>query len=132
MARILVVDDDASARLAMKAILETHGHSIVLVESGHRAVDAIEAYAFEVAIIDIFMPGMSGLETIKIFRRNAPTLPILVISGYARRNIGDPAQDFFRTALDLGAVCCLAKPFKSAELLQAVESCRAATAHKVA
>jgi CheY-like chemotaxis protein len=75
---------------------------------------------------------MSGLETIKIFRRNAPTLPILVISGYARRNVADPAQDFFRTALDLGAVCCLAKPFKSAELLQAVEICRAAAVHQVA
>ena len=132
MARILVVDDDACARLAMKAILEHHGHATVLAESGHRAVDAIEAFAFDVAIVDIFMPGMSGLETIKIFRRNAPTLPILVISGYALRNVGDPAQDFFRTALDLGAVCCLPKPFKSAELLQAVETCRTAALVKVA
>jgi CheY-like chemotaxis protein len=104
----------------------------VLAESGHRAVDAIEAYAFEVAIVDIFMPGMSGLETIKIFRRNAPTLPILVVSGYAMRNVGDPSEDFFRMALDLGAVCCLAKPFGSAELLQAVETCRSAAVHKVA
>ena len=46
--------------------------------------------------------------------------------------VADPARDFFRTALDLGAVCCLAKPFKSAELLQAVETCRAAAVHKVA
>jgi CheY-like chemotaxis protein len=123
MPRILVVDDDNMIRLVVKSILERQGHAVVLAECGHEGAEAIEAYAFDVAIVDIFMPDMNGLETIRAFRRSAPGLPIVVMSGYAFRDANRPAPDFFRMALDLGATACLRKPFAPAELLHAVQVC---------
>jgi len=123
MARILVVDDDSMIRLVVKTILERQGHSVVLAECGHDGAEAIEAYAFDIAIVDIFMPDMNGLETIKAFRRSAPRLPIVVMSGYAFRAANGPAPDFFRMAIDLGATACLRKPFTPAQLLHVVQGC---------
>ena len=105
----------------------------MLAECGHDGAAAIEAFAFDLAIVDIFMPGMSGLETIRAFRKSAPALPIIVISGYVFRDTCGPPPDFFRMAVDLGASACLRKPFKPAALLRAVnDCCRAARACKVA
>ena len=125
MARILVVDDDAMIRVVVKDILERRGHAVVLAECGHDGAEAIEAYAFDIAIVDIFMPGMNGLETIKTFRQSAPRLPIIVMSGYAFRDAGGPAPDFLRMAVDLGAAACVRKPFSPADLLHAVQTCMA-------
>src|SRR5262249_7339722 len=125
MARILVVDDDATIRMVAKSVLERQGHAVVLAECGHDGAEAIEAYAFDVAIVDIFMPDMNGLATISAFRRAAPGLPIVVMSGYAFRDVNGPAPDFFRMAIDLGATACLRKPFVSAQLLHAVQLCTA-------
>jgi CheY-like chemotaxis protein len=123
VARILVVDDDAMIRLVVKSILERQGHAVVLAECGHDGAEAIEAYAFAVAIVDIFMPDMNGLETIRAFRRSAPGVPIVVMSGYAFRDANGPAPDFFRMAVDLGATACLRKPFTPTQLLHAVQIC---------
>lgn len=123
MARILVVDDDVVARRAVRATLERAGHAVVLAECGHHGADAIEAFAFDVAIVDIFRPGMDGLATIRTFRQSAPTLPIIVMSGYVFRGASGPAPDFFRMAVDLGAATCLHKPFKAPALLRALNFC---------
>jgi CheY-like chemotaxis protein len=132
MARILVIDDDVLVRRTVKNLLEREGFAVLLAERGHDGAQAIEAYAFDVAIVDIFMPDMDGLETIRIFRRSAPRLPIIVISGYAFRAAGGPAPDFFRMAVDLGATACLRKPFAAAELLEAVRACQLSAESRVA
>jgi CheY-like chemotaxis protein len=123
MARVLVVDDDSMIRMVVKSILERQGHSVVLAECGHDGAEAIEAYAFDIAIVDIFMPDMNGLETIKAFRKTAPGLPIIVMSGYAFRASNGPAPDFFRMAIELGATACLRKPFTPSQLQHAVQVC---------
>ena len=132
MARILVVDDDVLIRLTLKTVLESAGHAVVLAERGHEGAEAIEAYAFDLAIVDIFMPGMNGLETIKVFRESAPTLPVIAISGYVFRDASEPAPDFLRMAVDLGAAACLRKPFTPAQLLDAVRACQGAADTQVA
>ena len=123
MARILVVDDDASIRLVVRSILERHGHVVEVAKTGHRGTEAVEAFSFDLAIVDIFMPDMDGLETIRAFRKSAPTLPIIVMSGYAFRSIGGPPPDFFRMAMVLGASACLRKPFTPAQLMHVVQTC---------
>jgi CheY-like chemotaxis protein len=123
MARILVIDDDVPVRLVVKRILEREGHVVVLAAHGHDGARAIEAYAFDLAIVDIFMPDMAGLETIKAFHQSAPRLPIIAISGYVFREASEPAPDFLRMAVDLGAMAFLRKPFTPAQLLHAVQAC---------
>ena len=134
MARILVVDDQVSVRGAIQALLESKGHTVVVAESGHKAVSAIEASAFDAVLVDIIMPGLDGLDAIKLFRNAAPAVPVIAMSGYAFHG-GSSDLDFFRMAADLGATCCLQKPFKPRDLVDAIETClasRSAGATKVA
>ncbi len=121
MARILVVDDEVLVRNTVRMMLEHRGHHVVVAECGQRGVEAIEAYAFDVVIVDIFMPGMDGFQTIRILRRSAPKVAIIAMSGYAFRQTSGPVPDFLKMACDLGATCCLRKPFKAWEIIKAVE-----------
>ena len=122
--RILVVDDETVVRETIAALLRQEGYRVVVAEGGHTAVEALEAFMFDFLIVDIFMPGMNGLETIKVFRAEAPSVPIVAMSGYAFGS-GIVDTDFFRTAMDFGATCCLRKPFTREQLLDAVAFCRA-------
>jgi CheY-like chemotaxis protein len=129
--RILVVDDEKSVRNALAALLRQEGYRVVVVESGHVAVEAIEAFTFAFIIVDIFMPEMNGLDTIRVFRANAPSVPIIAMSGYAGGS-GFVDNDFLRSAMDFGATCCLRKPFSREQLVDAIEFCRASKGALVA
>jgi CheY-like chemotaxis protein len=131
MDRVLVVDDERPVRDALSALLRQEDYRVVAAESGHVAVEAIEAFTFDFIIVDIFMPEMNGLETIKIFRNNAPRVPIIAMSGYAAGS-GFVDNDFFRTAMEFGATCCLRKPFTREQLLDAIMFCRASKSALVA
>ena len=131
MDRILVVDDEQTVRDALAALLRREGYRVVVAESGHVAVEAIEAFTFNFIIVDIFMPEMNGLETIKVFRSNAPSVPIIAMSGYAAVS-GFVDNDFFQIAMEFGATCCLRKPFSREQVLDAIAFCRAAKSALVA
>jgi CheY-like chemotaxis protein len=122
MERILVVDDEREVRETLGLLLKREGYRVVVAECGHTAVSAIEAFTFDVVIVDIVMPGIDGLETISILRQDAADVAIIAMSGYAGRGLDEP--DFFRTAMERGATCCLAKPFSREQLLDAIEFCR--------
>ena len=123
MERILVVDDEKPVREAVGLLLKGEGFRVVVAECGHTAVSAIEAFMFDVVIVDIVMPGIDGLETIRILRQDAPDISIIAMSGYAAGS-GLNEGDFFRTAMERGATCCLSKPFTREQLLDAIEFCR--------
>jgi CheY-like chemotaxis protein len=75
-------------------------------------------------MVDIFMPGMDGLETIRGFRERAPTVPIVAMSGFRFRNsCTAPAPDFLGMAIKLGATYCLQKPFGPQQLMAAITAC---------
>lgn len=122
--RILVIDDEKAVRETLAMLLRQEGYNVVAAECGHAAVEAIEVFTFDLAVVDIFMPGMNGLETIKVFRATAPDVPIVAMSGYASGS-GFVDTDFFRTAMEFGATCCLRKPFSREQLLDAIAFCRA-------
>jgi CheY-like chemotaxis protein len=123
MERILVVDDEQPVRDTLGLLLRQEGFRAVVAECGHTAVSAIEAFTFDVVIVDIVMPGMNGIETIGILRQDAPGVSIIAMSGYAAGS-GLAEQDFFRSAMERGATCCLHKPFTREQLLDAIEFCR--------
>jgi len=123
MERILVVDDEKPVREAVGLLLKSEGFRVVVAECGHTAVGAIEAFTFDVVIVDIVMPGMDGIETIAILRQDAPDVSIIAMSGYAAGS-GLGEGDFFRSAMERGATCCLSKPFTREQLLDAIEFCR--------
>jgi CheY-like chemotaxis protein len=119
---ILVVDDEKPVRDTLAVLLEREGYRVVVAEGGHTAIEAVETFTFDIVIVDISMPGMNGLETVRILRREAPNVPVVVMSAYASGGLVEP--DFFRTAMELGATCCLPKPFTREQLFDAIVFCR--------
>jgi CheY-like chemotaxis protein len=132
LARILVVDDEPAVQITIRLLLERAGHSVEVAGDGQKGIAAFEKGDFDLLFLDIFMPGMDGLETMRHILRQQPTVPIIVISG--RPLVADAAKepDFLAMATKLGAVSSLPKPFKPAALLAMVESCLIARDRNVA
>jgi CheY-like chemotaxis protein len=132
LAKILVVDDDRAVQLTIRLLLERAGHHVEVASDGQKGLAAFENDGFDLLLLDIFMPGMDGIETMRHIHRQQPAMPIVVISG--RPLVADAANepDFLAMALKLGAVSSLPKPFKPAALLAMVESCLTARDRDVA
>jgi CheY-like chemotaxis protein len=126
LANILVVDDDPAVQATIRIVLERAGHSVVVAGDGRNGLAIFEAGDFELLVLDIFMPGMDGLETMKLIHQRQPLIPILVISGRPISSDASDAPDFLKMATKLGAISSLQKPFRPAELLAAVAGCLAA------
>jgi CheY-like chemotaxis protein len=121
--RILVVDDDRSVAYSIQTLLEFDGFDVVVAEDGLIGVRAIESEAFDAVIVDIFMPGMDGLTTIKAIRQRNATLPIIAISGFTVRDSALPIKGMLADAVKLGADCSLHKPYRRSDILAAVAAC---------
>jgi CheY-like chemotaxis protein len=123
MAHILVVDDDPMVCMAIEVYLERHNFKVTVADSGEMGLRALENAAFDLMIVDIFMPHMRGFESIRIFHERAPHVPLIAMSGYAFANLNTPAPDFLRMTLELGASRCLRKPFTPVALLTVINEC---------
>ncbi len=81
-ARILLVDDNAHGLSARRTVLEELGHRIGTASSGVEALEQFAHHKFDLVVTDYKMPRMDGLELISRLRKQAPELPIILISGY--------------------------------------------------
>jgi len=128
MARILVIDDDKTVAKAIRIVLELEGFEVSVVHDGRSGIERVTSEPFDLLMVDVFMPGMDGLETIRLVRERRPQLPILVMSGLSFRSGPAAAPDFLAMATKLGAIRSLKKPFRPRELLAAIaESLEAST-----
>lgn len=127
MAKILIVDDDIAVQATIRIVLERAGHSVVVASDGRKGLTIFETGDFDLLFLDIFMPGMDGLEMMRLVHQQQPLTPIIVISG--RPVALGSGPDFLTMATKLGAVCSLQKPFKPATLLAAVASCLQSANH---
>jgi DNA-binding response OmpR family regulator len=123
MTRVLVIDDDRSVGAALEMLLAQQGCDTILATDSRAGVQAFDSSKFDVVMIDIFMPGIDGLEIIKSIRERMPMVPIVAMSGFRFRNSKPSAPDFLGMATKLGATCCLRKPFTPQQLMAAINSC---------
>jgi CheY-like chemotaxis protein len=123
LAKILVIDDDSAVLATIRLLLERAGHSVVVAEDGRKGLAIFEAGDFDLLFLDIFMPGMDGLETMRLVHQQRPLTPVIVISGRPLPSDPSSGPDFLTMATRLGAVSSLQKPFKPAALLAAVAGC---------
>src|SRR5713101_5047794 len=121
MARVLVIDDDREVRAVIQATLEHAGFEVHVVGDGRTGIELVKSENFDLLIVDVFMPGMDGFETIRLVREHKPELPIVVMSGQSFRS--GPAPDYLSMATKLGAVRSLCKPFRAPELLAVIAQC---------
>jgi DNA-binding response OmpR family regulator len=117
--RILVIDDDAGVRETIKQTLDERGYEVITATNGALGLAAFRNAPPDLAITDIVMPVMEGLQTIRELRCERPDLPIIAISA------GDRAarHDFLEIARQLGVWEIVVKPFDPDEFAALVESC---------
>jgi two-component system, NarL family, invasion response regulator UvrY len=117
MIRILIADDHAIVRKGLKQIVGEHPDMIVAGEaaSGQEALELARAQEFDVAIVDIAMPGRGGLEILKDLKAERPSLKIIMLSMYSEE------QYAIRSLRD-GASAYLTKANATDELIKAIEA----------
>src|SRR6202011_5319529 len=81
LANSLIVDDDSAVQATIRILLERAGHSVVAASDGRKGLAIFEAGDFDLLLLDIFTPGMDGLETMRLIHAQQPLIPIIVISG---------------------------------------------------
>ena len=119
MPNILVIDDDRTVLATIKVLLERAAHAVEVVDNGPAGLRLLGTRDFDLLIVDIFMPGMDGFETMKLVHQSRPEMPVIVISGFGLASERQP--DFLHMATRLGAVSSLHKPFQPLELMNAVD-----------
>jgi DNA-binding response OmpR family regulator len=114
-ARILVVDDQPGVRFFLKEVLEGEGYSVVAADSGETALEHIPGEAFDVAIIDLVMKEVGGIEVLKALKRASPSTAAIVLTAHGSL---ETAVD----ALREGAHDYLFKPCKTSRLRKSVRT----------
>jgi two-component system, OmpR family, response regulator MprA len=112
---VLVVDDEPALRDALESSLAFEGYEVTTASDGLEALDAIAEKSPDLVLLDVMMPRMDGLTTVRRLRSRGDTVPVLMLT--ARDAVGDRV-----TGLDVGADDYLAKPFELDELLARVRA----------
>ncbi len=113
-ARILIVDDDETIRITMKAILEDEGYIVDLAASGKEAVQKTNETVYNLALLDIRLPDMEGVELLKLMKETVPRTRKIMVTGY-------PSIQNAISAVNKNADAYLLKPVDVEKLLENVE-----------
>jgi DNA-binding NtrC family response regulator len=119
--KVLLVDDELDFLDALSERLRTRGMEVATTGSGIEALKKVEQEAYDVIILDLMMPGVNGLEAMKILKEKRPALQVILLTGQATVEKGIDA-------MKLGAMDFLEKP---ADLNQLTEKIRKAQAKKI-
>jgi DNA-binding response OmpR family regulator len=117
VARIVVADDDVDIRELVEFKLSTLGHDVVAVSDGQAAIDACQAQRPDLAVLDVMMPGVSGLDAVRAIRADPALagLPVILLTARAQ-------ESDVETGFDSGADDYVTKPFSPRELAARVQA----------
>ena len=113
--RILVVDDESAIRRALRPPLLELGFQVAEASRGEEALQLLRSATFDAVLLDVNMPGVGGIETLRRIRSFAPRLPILMLT------VRDQEEEKVE-ALDLGADDYVTKPFSTRELIARIRA----------
>lgn len=114
--RILVVDDEIEACRTLKDFMVLKGYEVQTALSGKEAIEMVESFNPHIVLLDIIMPGMGGIDTLKEIKKVAPKTGIIMVSAVAE-------EDIARKTLELGAYDYILKPF-DLQYLEKVVLCK--------
>lgn len=110
MQRVLIIEDNSDMRGALARFLDNSGYRVTALDSTEDGIDAVDEQDFDLALIDINLPGKSGFSMVEYIREEKKTMPIIVMT--ARDGLQDKLNGF-----ELGITDYLVKPFDLKELL---------------
>jgi len=113
-AKILVVDDSEEVREVLRELLSRHGYTVVTAPDGESGLVELDARVFDMAMVDLGLPGISGLEVARRLKARWPTTPVALMTGYGDRLGSEDAQT-------KGVDFVLAKPFSLDQLRSVVD-----------
>lgn len=113
--KILVVDDESVTREILADILTDEGYSASIAKDGYEAIEKVESGEhFDLFILDIKLPGINGVETLRAIKKINPQVKTILMTAYSLENL-------VKEGLELGAYTCLYKPLEISELLKIIE-----------
>ena len=115
--RVLIADDHAANRMVLQGVLQKAGHRVMAVDDGEEALDALAVGDFELAVVDLHMPSLSGIDMLRQLR-------VMEAGGHARTPVvilsADATPESVQACKDAGARAFIAKPFAVAKLLDGI------------
>ena len=113
--RLLLVEDDPTLRQALSFNLTREGYEVAAAADGEAALEAARSDRLDLILLDVMLPGMSGVEVLRVLRREGVTTPVIILSAK-----GDEIDRV--VGLKVGADDYVAKPFSRPELLARIEA----------
>ena len=112
--KVLVVDDDEGVRSVTVEMLSVLGFDVSTADDGARAIEQTSRHVFDLVLLDLVIPAMSGIEVFQSIRRTSETTRVLFMTGYSKADIGDLLRDKATAALE--------KPFSMDALQSSVQA----------
>lgn len=116
--RVLLVDDEPELVFTMAERLELRGYEVDAVISGAEALERVRSTAFDIAVVDLKMPGMSGAEVLDSIRGDYPEMPVILLTGHGATGEAEEQE-----SVEVKACAYLFKPINIEELIKAMEAC---------
>jgi len=113
MLKVLIADDDADLRDFLRDELVSAGYTVITVGNGADAIVKVAEQEFDIVLLDMLMPGLDGIQVIKVLHKIAPQLPIIGLTGYVGRG-------YMAQAMDLNVIT-LTKPIIVSNLIEEME-----------
>jgi len=112
-ARILVIDDDENIRKVLETILEDEGYIVETAETAKKGIEKSEKAFYNLALIDVRLPDMEGIELLSKLRNTKPKMRKIIVTGY-------PTLQNAVAAVNKGADAYVMKPFEVDKILQTI------------
>jgi DNA-binding NtrC family response regulator len=113
-ARILVIDDDESVRKSLETVLKEEGYAVDVAENGREAIKKSKANFYNLALVDLRLPDMDGIELLTEMRETVPKLVKIIITGY-------PSLESAIEAVNRAADGYMTKPYTMENLLRTIK-----------
>jgi DNA-binding NtrC family response regulator len=112
--RVFIVDDDRDFAESLAILLEDEGHEVVVAFSSEAAIEKFREQDFDIAFMDVTLPGMNGVESLLEIRKFKPAARVVMMSGYT-------AEQLLEQAITSGALGVLRKPLDLEEVLRLLD-----------
>jgi DNA-binding NtrC family response regulator len=112
--KILLVDDEDRFRTTMRKMLSGHGLDVTDLDNGQAALESLATQPYDVVVLDLRMPGLDGVQTLKAMKALDPDLEVIILTGHA-------SMDDAMEIMQLGGTEYLLKPCSVQELLDKIE-----------